>query len=135
VRFRSKRLFVIPEEMNAPVELMATVNHLNATSISRSFVDAVVDPTFNSLMCATGKRHPTRSPAAIRLREKMIEALLTKGPTAVPDVQKNALLADPVFLSRLHFDVWTSAQANGAWQKATGLKQRDGEPQPLPHAA
>jgi len=135
VRFRSKRLFVIPEEVNAPVELMATVNHLNATSISRSFVDAVVDPTFNSLMCATGKRHPTRSPAAIRLREKMIEALLTKGPTAVPDVQKNALLADPVFLSRLHFDVWTSAQANGAWQKATGLKQSDGEPQPLPHAA
>jgi membrane glycosyltransferase len=135
VRFRLKKLFVIPEEATAPVELMATVNHLNTKSASRSFVDAVTDPLLNGVMCATGKLHTSRSPAANHLREKMIEALLLKGPTAVPDVQKNVLLADPIFLSRLHFDVWTSTQANGAWQKATGIKQLDAKPQPLPHAA
>lgn len=134
MRFRHKRLFLIPEEATAPVELMATVNHLNTKSGSRTFVDAVADPLFNGVMCATGALHAARSPAANRLREAMIEALLLKGPTAVPDLQKNALLADPVFLSRLHFDVWTSAQANGAWKKATGLEDKTDQ-MPLQHAA
>jgi membrane glycosyltransferase len=136
VRFRSKRLFVIPEEATPPVELEATVAHLNAAKTMHGFVDAVADPRFNGVMCAAGKRHLRRSVQADQLREKMIETLLLKGPSAVPDVQKNALLADPVFLSRLHFDVWTTGHAHQQWLQATGVpQQKDGAHPALRHAA
>jgi membrane glycosyltransferase len=78
VRFRLKKLFVIPEEATAPVELMATVNHLNTKSASRSFVDAVTDPLLNGVMCATGKLHTSRSPAANHLREKNDRGLVAE---------------------------------------------------------
>jgi membrane glycosyltransferase len=57
------------------------------------------------------------------LREELVETILLKGPSALPDGQKNALLADPLFLSQLHFRVWTSAQAHPQWRTATGQEQ------------
>jgi membrane glycosyltransferase len=121
VRFRQKQLFVIPEEASPPLELCETERHLDASPLPRSFVDAVVDPAFNGVACVSGIRHPRRSLAACSLRDRLIATLLSKGPAAVPDAQKNALLADPVFLSKLHFKVWTSAQAHPEWKKAAGL--------------
>jgi membrane glycosyltransferase len=79
------------------------------------------------MACASGIRHPHRSAAALILRERLVTTLLTKGPDAVPDVQKNALLADPVFLAKLHFAVWTSPQAHAVWKQAVGLQSTDGE--------
>jgi membrane glycosyltransferase len=135
VRFRKKRLFVIPEEAAPPLELCETERHLDASPLPRSFVDAVVDPAFNAVTCVSGIHHPRRSAAARNLRERLITTLLTKGPASVPDAQKNALLADPVFLSRLHFAVWTSEQAHPDWKQATGLSfELDAEGK-LRHAA
>jgi membrane glycosyltransferase len=127
VRFRQKKLFVIPEEAQPPLELCEMERHLNASPLSRGFVDAVVDPAFNGMACASGVHHRHRSSAALSLRERLIATLLIKGPDAVPDAQKNALLADPAFLAKLHFAVWTSAQAHAVWKKAIGVQAADGE--------
>jgi membrane glycosyltransferase len=135
VRFRRKKLFVIPEEAEPPLELRETERHLDSTPLARSFVDAVADPAFSAIVCASGTRHPHRSAASNLLREKMIETLLANGPAAVPDAQKNALLADPVFLARLHFEVWTSEQAHMQWKRATGAHIEESQQGKLRRAA
>lgn len=115
LRFRRARLFLIPEEDVPPVELQETVRHVQETPLQPDFIQAVVEPQFNGLVCATGIRHPRRSARALKLREEMVRTALVKGPSGLPDAQKNKLLADPAFLSQLHLAVWTSAEAHPQW--------------------
>lgn len=129
LRFRRKNLFLIPEEYTPPVELTATENHLNSAPAQHDFIDAVVEPLLNGVMCASGKMHVQRSPAAQKRREELVETILLKGPSAIPDMQKNALLGDPVFLSQLHFKVWTSVQAHPQWRQRIETDQEAGETQ------
>lgn len=118
LRFRRKNLFVIPEEYQPPVELVAMEAHLDNSPQRHDFVDAVVDPLFNAVMCVSGKLHPHRSAAARLLGMQRIDAIVRQGHSAIPDVQKNALLSDPLLLSQLHFEVWTSPQAHKEWKHA-----------------
>lgn len=135
LRFRRRKLFLIPEEATPPVELIATENYLAATPRQQNFIDAVVEPLFNGVVCATGTLHLHRSSAALQMREKLITTALLKGPSAIPDLQKNALLSDPVFLSRLHFNVWSSADAHPQWLESIAQEPKDENDQPLRHAA
>jgi membrane glycosyltransferase len=45
------------------------------------------------------------------------------------------LLADPVFLARLHFEVWTSEQAHMQWKRATGAHIEESQQGKLRRAA
>ncbi|WP_175624572.1 MULTISPECIES: glucans biosynthesis glucosyltransferase MdoH [Oxalobacteraceae] len=117
LRFRRKKLFLIPEEAQPPVELQDMVAYVKAAPRSMNFVDAVVDPRFNGVMCASSYMHAHRSLEAQRRRKDQIQDAVKNGPTTLPDGQKNGLLADPVFLSQLHLDVWSSEQAHPGWFK------------------
>ncbi|MDQ7968882.1 MAG: glucans biosynthesis glucosyltransferase MdoH [Oxalicibacterium faecigallinarum] len=115
LRFRRAGLFLIPEEDVPPVELTETVRYVKETPLQPDFIQAVVEPQLNGLMCATGKYHPRRSLRARKICDDMVHTALIKGPAGLPDAQKNKLLADPVSLSQLHLAVWTSKEAHPHW--------------------
>jgi membrane glycosyltransferase len=111
-------LFLIPEEKSPPRELLETVAHLAAAAPERGFVDAVVDPTYNALICAVGRAHPRRPAASVGARLAMVRKALREGPLGLTERQRTTLLDDPQLLSALHFDVWHSAHAHPAWRAA-----------------
>lgn len=141
LRFRRKKLFLIPEEAEPPVELTATVAHVKEAPHQMTFVDAVVDPRFNGVMCASSSIHAHRSPTAQRMRTELVQNALLKGASVLTDSQKNSLLADPIFLSQLHLDVWTSERAHQDWfkhmrqERDKEHKQRENKHRALHHAA
>ncbi|MGH8809488.1 MAG: glucans biosynthesis glucosyltransferase MdoH, partial [Noviherbaspirillum sp.] len=116
--FRRAKLFAIPEELAPPQELLATAAHNNAATALPDFIDAVVDPVVNALMCAAGKPRP-HLPAHKRAeRAHLAQVALATGPANLSDAQRNTLLNDPLLLSQLHLDVWTSGHAHVQWREA-----------------
>jgi membrane glycosyltransferase len=111
-------LFLIPEEKHPPRELQETVSHLAAAKDGRGFVDAVVDPIYNALLCAVGRTHPRRPQHSNSLRLAMVRKALREGPLGLTEKQRNTVLDDPQLLSALHFDVWHSEYAHPAWRAA-----------------
>ena len=51
-KLRAASVFLIPEESDPPEEIRATMRLLDATPAPPDFLDAVVDPALNALMCA-----------------------------------------------------------------------------------
>jgi membrane glycosyltransferase len=47
--------------------------------------------------------------------ERLAQAAIRGGPSALSEDQKNALLNDPFSLSRLHFKIWSSPEALAGW--------------------
>ncbi|HEY4316480.1 MAG TPA: glucans biosynthesis glucosyltransferase MdoH [Herbaspirillum sp.] len=115
---RKLGLFLIPEEKYPPRELQETVGHLAAAAPERGFVDAVVDPIFNAVMCAIGRAHPRRPAGATHARLALVRMGLREGPLSLTEKQRTAILDDPQLLSALHFDVWHSESAHPAWRAA-----------------
>jgi len=115
--FRRAGLFAIPEETDVPRELRETVAHLEATPALPGFVDAVVDPGCNALLCATAHEHPAaaRLPASHAAGEALLRRALHAGPHGLSAKQKLTLLTDPQLLSRLHLAVWSAPQVHPAW--------------------
>ena len=117
--FRHLGLFKIPEETDPPFELRETIRHLNATPALPGFVEAVVDPSFNALVCATAHGHPHVPALSQHLREKLLRTALKDGPDALSDKQKNSLLEEPSLLSQLHQAVWSGApEVHADWLRA-----------------
>ena len=116
-RLRRAGLFAIPEEMDAPRELRETVAHLNASPALPGFVDAVVDPAVNALMCASAHGHPHMPPASRKAGDTLVRQALRRGPDALTDKQKQLLLDDPRLLSALHFAVWSEASIGSLGSK------------------
>lgn len=124
-RARKARWFLIPEETWPPKELrrMRAAFRLARRALP-GFREAVVDPVTNALVCASGSARTRLSTSASAERLALLERALKNGPEALDSRQKLALVVDPVALSRLHFRVWSSADAHPAWFAA-----RD-EPEP-----
>jgi membrane glycosyltransferase len=60
-----------------------------------------------------------------------MQEAVERGPGALSNAQKAALLGDPLALSRLHFQVWTSEQAHADWFGALrAAETQDSEPAP-----
>jgi membrane glycosyltransferase len=115
---RAAGFFVIPEEAWPPKVLQGTQQNLKRAGPPATFVDAVVDPGTNALMCATGVARPRQSAAIRTHRVRLVEIALQGGPAALTSQQKMTLLGDPVALSHLHFQVWTSPAAHPVWLTA-----------------
>lgn len=119
--FRRAGFFKIPEETDPPFELRETLRHLQATPELPGFVEAVVDPSFNALVCATAHAHPQVPQLTQHLREKMLRTALRDGPGGLDEKQKNSLLEEPGLLSQLHQAVWSGAPGLHAdWLAALG---------------
>lgn len=114
-RWRRGGLFTIPEEADAPRELRDTVTYLQASSAAADFVDAVVDPAVNALICAIGHAHP-RQPELSRQRgDALVVQALRRGPEVLTEKQKHSLLDDPRLLSALHLAVWSQPVRHSLW--------------------
>ncbi len=116
-RLRKKRLFVIPEELNPPPEIGTVLHSVRSATSIPGFIEAVVDPIINALMCAAGTARATR--ARSENRERVVRAALIGGPEALTVAQKNLLLGNALALSRLHGLVWSSAEAHPFWRRQT----------------
>jgi membrane glycosyltransferase len=133
---RRAGLFVIPEEANVPREIVETQQHVEAAQDVPGFVDAVVDPVTNALMCATATARKVQ-PTPTRLQHgTLVQHALTHGPQSLSAAQKHVLLGDPFALSKLHELVWGSPLADAAWKETRVLMRRAANVLPLrPRAA
>jgi len=133
---RRAGLFVIPEEVQPPREIVEMQQHVEDTAETPDFVDAVVDPVTNALMCATATAR-TVQPEPTRMRHaSLVQHALTGGPQALTAAQKHVLLGDPLALSRLHELVWGSPLADAGWKQTRVLVRRAPNVVPLrPRAA
>ena len=116
-----RKLFLIPEEYNPPVELAATdrYNQQNqAKALHKGFLAATVDPLYNALVCAMGRaRHARVVPAAEVLREQRMREILAAGPDGHAEAARWRLLNDPDGMARLHHSIWQDEQ-HQAWREA-----------------
>jgi membrane glycosyltransferase len=127
-RLRKARLFLIPEEIRPPKELEWTRQYLNRAMTPPGFMEAVVDPIVNALVCASGRIRTKQSVAVRSEHERIGRIALHEGPEALTIHQKTALLSDPLALARLHLQVWTSLEAHPRWlaaQTSGGNANRD----------
>ncbi|MBC7946081.1 MAG: glucans biosynthesis glucosyltransferase MdoH [Burkholderiales bacterium] len=115
---RRAGFFLIPEEWRTPKELEATRQYIAVSPTPPNFIAAVIDPATNALSCASGVARRKQSGALLNERFRLVQDALLKDPDSLTAQQKTALLNDPVALSQLHFQAWTSAEANIVWQEA-----------------
>jgi membrane glycosyltransferase len=114
-RWRRTGLFSIPEENDVPRELRDTVAHFNATPALPDFIDAVVDPAVNALVCATAHGHPRQPALSRKAGDALVLQALRRGPEVLTAKQKNTLFDDPRLLSALHLAVWAQPLRHSSW--------------------
>jgi membrane glycosyltransferase len=117
-RLRQAGLFLISEESRPPAELRRTRGLLEHTPAAPDFVAAVVDPAINAMACAADTARVRRDETNRNALRQIARHALEHGPAALTAHQKNALLSDPLVLSELHVEVWTSALVHARWRAA-----------------
>jgi len=128
-RLRGDGFFLIPEESQPPSELRRTRDVVQRAAPLPGFVDAVVDPMINALAGAFAPARYKRSGTAREEQAKLVQHALINGPEGLTVAQKIALLRDPIGLSRLHFQIWTSPQAHDSWGRARASVREGREPE------
>jgi membrane glycosyltransferase len=116
-RLRKERLFLIPEEDMPPPELEQTRDAVRAAAATPGFIDAAVVPTLNALVCAVGVVRGKQS-TIHHARPHLVQRALRDGPHTLRAAEKTILLNDPISMSQLHFEVWSSAGAHAVWRNA-----------------
>lgn len=114
---RKMNLFLTPEEYNPPEEIRSTYKRAAKPTVTPGFIDAVVDPLLNALLCAAGRPRPGQT-VITRDHAKSVQKALSGGPEALTAKEKMSLLNDTNALSKLHFEVWAEAAIHPDWQAA-----------------
>jgi membrane glycosyltransferase len=109
---RAVSLFVIPEEVAAPIELQQTARYVRESVAAPRFADTVVDPELNLLACAAGRVGSTRRPI-----DALTQSVAASDPATLTDAQKNALLDDATQLAHLRALVWSSPGLVARWKR------------------
>jgi membrane glycosyltransferase len=107
-------LFVTPEELQPPAEILRTAELTRAAVERPGLAQAVMDPRVNALACASAR---ARMNGLRSERAALVERALTQGLEALDRNERGKLLNDPVALSLLHLDVWTSSAAHASWKR------------------
>ncbi|MGT2510329.1 glucans biosynthesis glucosyltransferase MdoH [Cupriavidus basilensis] len=128
---RRARLFVTPEEATPPREMAAMQKHVEAAGEPPAFIDAVVDPVTNALMCATGSPRVVQPQATQQEHAALVHEALTAGPGGLSAAEKHLLLGDPFALASLHELVWGSPLAHSGWKETRVLPRRAANVVPL----
>jgi len=115
---RRAGLLRIPEETDPPVELRTARAHADRVDAQPGFVDAVVHPLVNAVVCGASCPRFRCSSRAQRRRDRAVAAAVKSDPSALTERQKLFFLTDPLALSQLHFEVWTSPAAHPTWLAA-----------------
>jgi membrane glycosyltransferase len=112
---REDGLFLIPEELYPPREILRAHELAQETPELPGFTAAVADPAVNALICAVGNVRVAQAEAPRGEHTRYAERVLAEGPHALADAQKLALINDPVALSRLHTGVTHRPDAAPMW--------------------
>ena len=116
-RLRAQGLFVIPEELHPPPEIRAAIMNGGRAVRTPGFVEAVVDPGLNALICATGiARTAPRRPGRGE-RAELLRLALARGPDALTDAQRMQLVSDADLLGELHAAVCTGSDVHEQWRQ------------------
>ncbi|HEX8955493.1 MAG TPA: glucans biosynthesis glucosyltransferase MdoH [Burkholderiaceae bacterium] len=116
-RLRKLRLFLIPEEGQQPEELRATVAYHSSAKSLPGFVEAVVDPAINALVCACGRKATAQPVGTSIVRRTLLQAALHEGPASLTAPERQRLLNDPQALFQLHRNVWETPGAHPHWHE------------------
>lgn len=101
--FREHRFFLIPEESNPPRELRWTKAAMRrAPDYAHGFARAASQPLTFSLIRAAVTPRTKRRAYVVEAHQQLALQAFKNGPSALNEVQRNALLADTDALSRLH---------------------------------
>ena len=114
-RARARGLFVTPEEIAPPREIRQTQRYLEQSGPPPDFSRAVVDPIDNAMAVAGRVTDPALFKRAAAERMALADRALEQGLGSLSPAEKTRLLGDPLALSRLHFEVWTSPRAHPGW--------------------
>jgi membrane glycosyltransferase len=117
---REDGLFLIPEELYPPQEILRAHELALETPALPGFTAAVADPAVNALACAVGNMRAGQANELRRESTRYAERALVEGPQALPASQKLALINDPAVLSRLHIEVTHRPDAAPLWLAAAG---------------
>jgi membrane glycosyltransferase len=126
-RARRAGMFLIPEETNPPPEIAAMQRHLRDAPPAATFLDAVVDDSFNAMMAAFAAPRPLLPPAVRAARRTLVERALSDGPDALAESEKNTLLGDRDALRELHRRVWSLDSIHPSWLAARAARNRLGQ--------
>ncbi|MFH1480555.1 MAG: glucans biosynthesis glucosyltransferase MdoH [Pseudomonadota bacterium] len=108
-------LFLIPEEIEPPAELLSlhgkAEGHESLRKIlpipeEEGFIRAIVDPNVNALHRALLRKKRKISPGIVRRRQELRDKALTQGPGCLTMAEKKELLCDPERILELHNAVW-----------------------------
>lgn len=111
---RRMGLFLTPEELRKPPELLALERNLQRPApyspfpLTRrqGFIRAVVIPSVHALHIALTQHRARRSPERAARMEQLAGKALAQGPEALSRKEKAELLGDPAGLHALHDKVW-----------------------------
>ncbi len=117
---RNLKLFLIPEEGQQPEELRAAEAYHSSAKALPGFIEAVVDPAINALVCACGKKSTSVAVGTSIDRHMLLQSALREGPEALSGMEKQRLLNDPVTLFQLHRNVWEAPGAHPHWHELNG---------------
>ena len=118
VFMRRMKLLLIPEEAVIPRELGWTRDRLHSMPPLPDFVQAVVDPWCNIVVCSGAKRRQSPGAAYVNKRASLIDLALTTKPSALRIVDKTFLLNDPDALRDMHIKLWAAPEAYPLWHAA-----------------
>lgn len=116
---RSRGLFVIPEELHPPQEIQTVMEMAAVAPPAPGFVDAVIDPEINELLCATGTSRALQSETRRAERAQLVRKALVGGPDVLPEVERMRIIGDPETLALLHLAVRSAPDAHASWRGAT----------------
>ena len=114
---RKLQLFLIPEEEQQPEELRAVEAYHRKSKVLPGFVEAVVDPAINALVCACGKKSAMLPAGTSVDRHMLLQSALRKGPQSLSPPERQRLLNDPSSLFQLHRNVWETPDAHPHWHE------------------
>lgn len=120
---RAAGLFLIPEEVTPPVELVELRESLEAAQRKDrelapregdGFVCAIVDPCVNAVHRSLLRGPRSLKPSIRENRRRLVERALAEGPDALDRKERATLLVDPESLEELHRRVWELPSAEQA---------------------
>ena len=115
---RNDGYFLIPEELQPPIEIRRARDFARNAQSLPGFAAAVIDPEVNALTRSIGIARPGQAEPLRRERIRYADQALAGGPGALTPHQKMVLLNDPLSLARLHAELTKRPEAARAWLEA-----------------
>ncbi|HTH95544.1 MAG TPA: glucans biosynthesis glucosyltransferase MdoH [Rhodocyclaceae bacterium] len=117
VFLRRMKLFLTPEEIAPPRELVDTARYTaaNANTAAPNLATAVADPFCNALVTAHAKESNGGRGRSNPDHSLLLLLARSKGPDALSTTEKLDLLDNAQLLSRLHLDIWSAHDVHPAW--------------------